>query len=366
MALTSQLLGSSGDLVSVSEGTRRVLAPEVSDSVALIQQALLASGFDLAESGVDDGFGDETGTAVTNFKTSRGLIPNDPVVGIGTILQLDAEATYLEGTPREDLYQKPGVMALDAAQAGFVELTRPDLNLTKSLTDFFELGDRICFRLSFVLGPQAAALMGRIAEARIFTDYRTNPLFSPAADFFDDTSSSTPYVTFLLAQHPGLNPAILGGLGSQRRPDLLRNSPGAAEWYEIKPLSIAGAIAAWKKFNTIPANYAAAGLPYLPGTAYTPPDFLELASFVTDGGENLDIVLHCRRPTPGLIFWEFCVKGDYVRYFNRVRLAAGLLAILVALSEVLIPAAEVGATVAAIAQLASEIGAGALPLLTAL
>ena len=216
------------------------------------------------------------------------------------------------------------------------------------------------------MGPQAAALLGRIAEERIFVDYRTTPHHVPGSDFFDDTNSSTPYVSFLLSRHPTLNPASLQALGSRRRPDLLRNRPVGAEWYEIKPLSIAGAVAAWKKFNSIPSDYASAGLPYLPGTAYTPASFLPLASFVTDHAENLSIVLHCRRPTPGLIFWEPCVKGDYVRYFNRVRLAAGTLAILVALAEVLIPAAEVGAIVAAITQLATEVGAGLLPLLTAI
>jgi hypothetical protein len=80
---------------------------------------------------------------------------------------------------------------------------------------------------------------------------------------------------------------------------------------------------------------------------------------------NLSAVLHCRRPTPGLIFRELCIKGDYVQYFNRVRLAAGLLAILVLLAEVLVPAAEAGATVAAITQMAEEAGAGLLPVLMA-
>lgn len=365
MALTSSLFSSQPDLVGISQGERRMMTPEVSDSVALVQQALIACGFDLPSSGVDDSFGAETGDAVSGFKASRGLLPTDPVVGVGTISQLDAELTYLEGTPREDLLSKPGVLALDTAQAGFVELARPDLNLTQTLTDFFQFGDRICFRMSFVLGSQAAALMGRIAEERIFTDYRTQPIFSPPVDFFDDTNSSTPYVNFLLAQHPQLNPDVLRDLGGKRRPDLLRNRPDVAEWYEIKPLSIAGAVAAWRKFNTIIPNYAAAGLPYQPGTVYTPPEFLPLANFVTDGGENLSIVLHCRRTTPGLIMWEFCVKGDYVRYFNRVRLTAGILAILVALAELLVPAAEAGAIVVAIRQLAVEVAAGLLPLLTA-
>lgn len=364
MALTSSLLGSSPDLVGISEGSRRMLAPEVSDSVALVQQALLACGFALPRFGVDDSFGSELGDAVRAFKVSRGLQPSDPVVGTGTITQLDAEVSYLEGVQRDDLLAKPGVLALDTARAGFVELNRPDLNLTETVTDFLQFGDRLCLRLSFVLGSVAAALMGGIAERRIFDDYRSRPLFVPGADFFDDTPSSAPYVDFLLAQHPQLNPDVLRNLAGQRRPDLLRHRAAESEWYEIKPLSIAGAIAAWKKFNRIPQAYAEAGLPYQPGEAYTPPEFLPLQSFLTDGGENLDVVLHCRRAVPGLIFWEICIKGDYVRYFNRVRLAAGILAILIALADVLAPAVEAGGIIIAIRQLALEIGAGVLPLLT--
>jgi hypothetical protein len=44
-----------------------------------------------------------------------------------------------------------------------------------------------------------------------------------------------------------------------------------------------------------------------------------------------------------MILYRICVRGDYVNYFNRVRLIAGILAILVALApEILAVGAEAG------------------------
>ena len=57
------------------------------ESVARVQQALLDLGFDVT---VDGMFGDGTGTAVHDFKVARGLVPDDPVVGPGTMAALDA------------------------------------------------------------------------------------------------------------------------------------------------------------------------------------------------------------------------------------------------------------------------------------
>ena len=362
--MQSELFGASADLAAVASGGRVIRSPESSDSVALIQEALIALGFALPDRGIDDSFGQETGSAVTAYKQSRLLQPSDAVVGVGTTNRIDLEIAYLEGNGSEDAFARTEVLALDPALAGFVDIGRPELNITKRITDFFEFGDRICLRMSFVLGSSAAAAMGKIAEDAIFDkDYTLSGLHSPALDFMDRTPSSTPYVDFLLMQHPGIDSAAINDLGQKKRPDLLRNQAAGPEWYEIKPMSIPGAIAARVKLNEIRRNYAAVGLPYEPGTAYTPQEFIPLVQLVTDVGEQLDIVLHVRRVVPALIFWEFCVKGDYVRYFNRVRLLAGTLALLAVLAELLLPAAEAGAIVVAIRQLAVELGAGLLPIL---
>ena len=71
MALHSQLLGSSADLNGVAAGSRTIRAPEASDSVALVQQALVAIEASPPDSGVDGIFGDETGQVVSAYKSSR-------------------------------------------------------------------------------------------------------------------------------------------------------------------------------------------------------------------------------------------------------------------------------------------------------
>jgi phosphatidylserine/phosphatidylglycerophosphate/cardiolipin synthase-like enzyme len=61
------------------------------ESVALIQQALADLGYSV---GVDGVFGSETGDAVTAYKASNNLTPDDPVVGPGTMGALDADFAH--------------------------------------------------------------------------------------------------------------------------------------------------------------------------------------------------------------------------------------------------------------------------------
>jgi Putative peptidoglycan binding domain len=363
--LESELLSSSADLQDVAQGVRRITAPEISESVALIQEALAAIEYSLPVAGIDDSFGGETGSAITAFKQSRGLSPSDPVVGIGTINRLDFEITYLEGAATNAHIADTKLLAFDPYLAGILELQQPGLDLTSRITDFFEFGDRMCFRLSFALSGSAAALVGRVVEPLVFADYCTLQAPCTPADFFDVRPGSTDYVDFLLVQHPNVDPAELGALGSLKRPDILRHRGSASEWYEIKPMSIAGAIAGRIKVSQITTSYARLGLPYKPGNTYTPTEHITLGTFFTPEGENLRVVVHLMRRARGLIFWELCIEGDYVAYFNRVRLVAGILALMIAAAELLAPAAEAAGIAAALRALAAELGAGLLPLVTA-
>jgi len=61
------------------------------ESVALVQQALADLGFEVVVDGV---FGAQTGSAVTSYKTQKGLVPNDPVVGSGTMAALDSDFSH--------------------------------------------------------------------------------------------------------------------------------------------------------------------------------------------------------------------------------------------------------------------------------
>ncbi|MFY0563516.1 peptidoglycan-binding protein [Archangium lansingense] len=77
------------------DGEHRMFAGQTGDAVARVQQALIDLGFSLP-SGATGTFNGETATAVVVFKTARGLVPNDPVVGRGTMGALDTELVALD------------------------------------------------------------------------------------------------------------------------------------------------------------------------------------------------------------------------------------------------------------------------------
>lgn len=69
----------------------RMMAPEQGLPVKRVQAALIALGHSLEADGV---FGPATGNAVTAYKTAKGLVPNDPVVGPGTSKTLDDDLFF--------------------------------------------------------------------------------------------------------------------------------------------------------------------------------------------------------------------------------------------------------------------------------
>lgn len=362
--LTSQLLGSSADLQAVADGRRRIAAPEDSDSVAAVQAALVAVGYSMPTTDIDGKLtvGGETSAAIVEYKTDHGLIPNDPVVGVGTSGALDAEIAFLEDETLASPPDKAGILALDPYKAGFAELIHANAGIGDKVMDLFELRDRICFRLSMELGPAIAQWFGEtIVEPIVFKDFRTVMAPTSPNDFFDDSKGSSKYTAFLTAQHPGLTPATVTELGRSRRPDLMRHDGASSEWYEIKPASLSGARDATLKLLSILDDYESAGLPYKPGRRYTPTREFPLTPMVGPHGEHIQPVLELRRPVRGLIFWTLCIKGDYVEYFNRARLVAGLLAIMIALAEV----AATAAVTAAEAELITGIIAAVRALATA-
>ena len=60
------------------------------EHVRAVQFALIDLGFSIP-SGATGGFFNETSAAVVQYKTLHGLVPNDPVVGVGTMTALDDE-----------------------------------------------------------------------------------------------------------------------------------------------------------------------------------------------------------------------------------------------------------------------------------
>jgi hypothetical protein len=348
--LTSELLAPSADLQNVAQGGRTIRAPETSEAVGLIQEALLEVGSQLPLFGTDENFGNETGLAVTAFKQSRNLSPSDPVVGVGTINRLDFELNYLEGATTEAHMKDTGLLVRDPFLAGILDLQRPDIGIGRRIIDLLELGDRICFRLSFFFGAEVSAIVGKMVEPFVFADYCKNVAPCSPADFFDSFSSSTEYVDFLLREHPTLDPVKIGALGGRKRPDILRHRSAKSEWDEVKPFSISGMRDGRRKLKEIPPSYEQAGLPYKPGETYRPTEFIPILEFVTFHGETIRVVLHLMR-TRALIYWELCFEGDWVTFFNRVRTAAGFAAILIIAAEALVAgeiAVEIVAAVRAV------------------
>ena len=356
----SNFFSSNDDLNNVANGGRRILSPETSDSVGLIQQGLLTVGETLPDAGVDSNFGTETGNVVSAFKANRFLSPADPVVGPGTLKRLDLEIAFLEGNAPDPASLDSRTLVIDPFLAGVYENQLGNPSIGQSVIDSFELGDRLCWRMSFELGTEIAKLVGKFVEPFVFDDFKMVMQPSGPEDFFDRDISPTPYVNFLLGQHPNLDPVAIRALGVQKRPDILRNRP-AFEWYELKPRSLSGVREAVEKSIVIPFSYATAGLPYKRGRVYRPSPEIRIWEGFTDGGEHLIVYLEVVRAAPGILFYTFCVKGDYVRYFNRVRLAAGILAILVEIGAVLLPAAEGAGLAEAIMALAAELGIGTMP-----
>lgn len=99
-----------------------MMAPETGPAVVKIQQALIDLGFPLPEQGARGTFSDETGAAVTAYKTDRQIFPNDPVVGPGTMRSLDAEPALAPGgSPQAQLARAESLVADMRAMLG--ELT---------------------------------------------------------------------------------------------------------------------------------------------------------------------------------------------------------------------------------------------------
>jgi hypothetical protein len=81
-------------LQDCADNVRQMRAPDRGLAVKRIQAALADLDLSVGPSGLDGAFGPDTGAAVSAYKTDRGLAPNDPVVGPGTMGRLDAELFF--------------------------------------------------------------------------------------------------------------------------------------------------------------------------------------------------------------------------------------------------------------------------------
>lgn len=174
-------------------GQFRMLNGQRSLSVMRVQAALIDLGFSVGPTGADGIFGADTGAAVTEYKTRKGLIPNDPVVGAGTTQALD-----------DDLFLDPAV--LDPAFAEFspaVVNGRVEQFLALELTRFLQApfdSWRRMIATSALSMLNSGELMAVVAQSRAF---QLRQRFLDVADsvqsdgstadvFFDDRTNSGP------------------------------------------------------------------------------------------------------------------------------------------------------------------------------
>ena len=235
--LRSSIFKSSKDLAGVAAQSRRMLSPETSDSVGLVQQALIAVGEVLPFAGIDNHFGDETGRIVSAYKANRALSPSDPVVGPGTTRRLDLEVSYLDGNPADPRRLDAKALSLDAFFAGVLEQQLADRGIGQRVIDLFEAGDRFCFRASFLVDNFIAKALGEFIEKKVFDDFcqRMRGGRCTRDDFLDIDKGSRNYVDFLLAHNPTLDPVRIGELHDKRRPDILTHTPPREWWKSSRP-----------------------------------------------------------------------------------------------------------------------------------
>ena len=252
----------------------------------------------------------------------------------------------------------------DPWAGAILDRVRPDLTIPDRILKFFELSNEFCLSMSLELTSLAGSAFGSLVEPFIDQDYcQLNGPCGPD-DFFDVVNGPGLYTAFLSTHNPAIDPAVVTATGLGRRPDIVSHRVGSqAEWYEIKPLSQSGLREGLSKGIELRATYAASGFPYLPGRLYKPSKEISLGRFTADGGEQLEVFLEVVRPVDALILYRLCLRGDYVQYFNRVRLIAGILAILAAIAA---EAAAAAATAEAAASALATIQAIAAELSAAL
>jgi phosphatidylserine/phosphatidylglycerophosphate/cardiolipin synthase-like enzyme len=146
------------------------------ESVALIQQALSDLGFGVNADGV---FGPDTDDAVTAYETSKGITPNDPVVGPETIAALDADFAH------ELLDAKANAVAGTQFDLGDRIGTRVDLEDGFATCDF---QNGICVEIGHVV---AYAMPSSVQTAWVAAGGPSGTLGRPTSDPFllDETRS---------------------------------------------------------------------------------------------------------------------------------------------------------------------------------
>jgi hypothetical protein len=197
MPLRSARLTGDPVLENCLAGTHRMLDGEQGLQVLRVQSALLDLGRAVGPQGADGIFGAGTGTAVSTYKSDKGLSPADPVVGPGTAKALDDDL-FIDPPTLDPTFAEFSPAVVDHRLEQFVAL-----ELNGLLQGPFDSYRHMLGR--FALDAlNSGLLLGIVATSRA-TDLRdaflaaADPIQADAgtglpiaaADFFDDAAAAT-------------------------------------------------------------------------------------------------------------------------------------------------------------------------------
>ncbi len=198
-----------------------------------------------------------------------------------------------------------------------------------------------CIAPSFVVNPAAAAAFGLLAESIIggrYLNHLGRVAFFPAStkDFQDISvgfGNTTLFISFLKTNNKLSVSQLLAlsAAGLVNIPDLMTHDfPKRTEFYEIKPNSPDGVIAGKAKIASLSALFSFLGLPYKPGTIWSPSERIQLwAGYITGAWIEAELHYFASTTTSGLIVYEICIKGEIQKALAHLALAVLIATIII-------------------------------------
>ena len=209
--------------------------------------------------------------------------------------------------------------------------------------------DALALAVDPPLALTLSVLFAALAEGLIEADYLAKRPGKIFVDHYFDNPITASYIAFLASHNPHLRTrrnlaalAILANMpgGGISRPDILTDSGGLKEYYEIKPDSAAGSAAGAAKLIAIIGFMGIFTLPYAPGITFTPTPSIPLGSgtIPTVGGPvPFSATLGVARTKAGLIQYKGCVETDFVKVGVTVLVIIAIVIIIILTKRVPIP-----------------------------
>ncbi len=196
-------------------------------------------------------------------------------------------------------------------------------------------GQHMCFPVSKFQTSQFASGFGTFAERLIENDYCETLGCTPAT-VYQDNNNATAYRAFLVGHNPSLavppKAAILAGKFPTYPAPTLCATMGANRLLRNKGDVDLGRGRGQSEDSQHCGFKSDLGLPYVPGTTYTPSKDIPIMSG-TMLGCNLGVSLNVQRYVPGVLSYSICLTGE----ITALLLKASLAAVLAYIAAVLLP-----------------------------